>query len=458
MTGGTRTVHLPRPQPKQIEFCKSRAKYTCYGGARGGGKSWVIRFKAKLLALQYAGIREVIVRKTLEDLRKNHIVPLMMDAQGELAGIMTWSARERAFVFSNGSRIELNFYKTDSDETRWQGQAFDVIFLEEATQFPEHHFATISETNRRSDTITVPFHSRMYLTCNPGGPGHGWVKRLFIDRQYRNRERPEDYVFIQALLTDNPYLMEHDPDYLRNLENLPEARRRAMLYGDWDVFDGQFFPEFSEETHVCAPFEIPEGWRKFRAFDYGFDMFACYWAAMDYNGHAYIYREYCEGTDFGDGHTGLIISKAAEAMTREDDDAEIFETFAPPDMWNRRQDSGRSAADIFADCGVICSKARNDRVNGWHDLHEWLKIQPDGQPKIKIFRTCEHLIHALPLVLHDEKHPDDMADEPHNLTHFPDALRYFVAGDPIPPEKPEEQPDEPEITDDWDDIFSIDGF
>ena len=451
----SKSICFPKPQPKQVEFCKSRARFTCYGGARGGGKSWVIRFKAKLLALHYAGIRICIVRKTLEDLRKNHIVPLQLDADNEMHGLMTYSSKERAFLFPNGSRIELNFHQRDSDETRWQGQAFDVIFLEEATQLTEEHFNIIRMCNRRSDTITVPFHSRMYLTCNPGGPGHGWVKRLFIDRDYRNQERPEDYVFIQALLTDNPFLMKNDPEYMRMLENLPEAQRRAMLYGEWDVFDGQFFPEFLTSTHVCQPFDIPSGWRKYRAFDYGFDMFACYWIAVDYDGRAWVYREYTEGIDMGDGHQGLIISEAAKVMTDQSDNADIFQTFAPPDMWNKRQETGRSAADIFASCGVYLSKAGNNRIQGWQDLKEWLKLRPDGKPGIVVFDTCKQLISSMQLILHDEKKVDDVAKEPHNITHSPDALRYFVAGHPVAPLVPLPEEEHEELwreSSEWDEI------
>lgn len=450
-----KTIRLPKPQPKQIEFCRSRARFTCYGGARGGGKSWVIRFKAILLALHYAGIRIAIVRKTLEDLRTNHMVPLQLMADNELAGIMAFSTKERAFIFPNGSRIELRFYQRDSDATRWQGQAFDVIFLEEATQLLEEYYDIIRMCNRRSDTIQVPFHSRMYLTCNPGGPGHGWVKRLFITRDYRNQEKPEDYCFIQALLTDNPYLMEHDPEYMRMLENLPEAQRRAMLYGDWDVFDGQFFPEFLDSTHVCKPFDIPTGWRKYRAFDYGFDMACCYWIAVDYDGRAWVYREFAEGLDLGDGHEGLIISDFAKAMTEQPDNADIYQTFAPPDMWNRRQETGRSAQEIFGACGVYCSKAGNDRVQGWMDLKEWLKIRPDGKPGIVVFDTCKHLISSMQLVLHDEKHVDDVAKEPHAITHFPDALRYFVAGNPFAPQRPLPEDEYRELyreSSEWDDI------
>ena len=287
-----KVIRLQKPQPKQIEFCKSRAKYTCYGGARGGGKSWVARFKAIGICLFYAGIRVAFARKTLEDLKRNHLVPFLYMSEHELAGLMEWRAQERAFRFFNGSRIEFMFFNSDGDAARWQGQAFDVIFLEEATQFTEDQFNIIVQTNRRSDTIQphVQFQSRMYFTCNPGGVGHAWVKRLFIDRDYRDGERAEDYVMIRALLTDNEYLMQHDPEYLAKLQALPEVTRRAMLYGDWDAYEGQFFPEFRKELHVCKPFEIPDGWERYRSFDYGFDMFAAYWIAVDYDGRAWVYR------------------------------------------------------------------------------------------------------------------------------------------------------------------------
>ena len=136
-----------------------------------------------------------------------------------------------------------------------------------------------------------PFSPRMYFTCNPGGVGHTWVKRLFIDRDYQGNERPEDYTFIKSLVYDNKFLMDNDPDYIRTLENLPENRRKAMLDGDWDIFEGQYFPEFSRDIHVIEPFAIPSDWRRYRALDYGLDMLACYWIAVDGQNKSYVYKE-----------------------------------------------------------------------------------------------------------------------------------------------------------------------
>ena len=267
----------------------------------------------------------------------------------------------------------------------------------------------------------------MYLTCNPGGVGHGWVKRLFISRQYKDKERPEDYIFIPAKVYDNKFIMETDREYVRQLENLPETQRKAYLDGNWDVFEGQYFREFDRAVHVVRPFPIPQGWTKYRAFDYGLDMLAAYWIAVDESGWAYVYRELCQ--------PGLIISDAAR-MLREMTAELITATLAPPDMWDRRQETGKSVAEIFAENGVPLIKAQNDRVSGWMEMHEWLKpcIGADGEPgaRLRIFESCPGLIEAIPALVFDKKNPSDCDTEPHEFTHGPDAVRYFLAGRPIP--------------------------
>lgn len=424
---------LKKPYPKQMEFMKSRKRYTAYGGARGGGKSQVARMKAELLCLKYAGIQVLFMRRTYPELKENHLLPAMK----ELNGIAKYSGVDKAFTFANGSRLKFGYCQYDKDLLQYQGQAYDVIFLEECTQFPENVFTTMTESNRSSGLMREPFHPRMYFTCNPGGVGHAWFKRLFIDREYREKENPDDYLFIQATVQDNKWLLENSPDYVRALENLPEDRRRAMLYGDWNVFEGQYFPEFQPQTHTCDAFPIPERWRRYRVFDYGFDMFACYFVAMDEEGTAYFYKEIYEGSQkvLPDGNTGegLTISQAAERMTGLSTEREQSAiTFAPPDMWNKRQDTGRSAADIFGDYGVYLVKAGNDRVQGWMDVKDWLCVRENGKPRLMVFRgCCPNLIRTMPLVLHDEKNPDDVAKEPHEATHAPDAVRYFVAGQPF---------------------------
>ena len=171
-----------KPSEKQKEFLLSKAKYTAYGGARGGGKSWALRYKLLLLCLRYAGIRTVIIRRTFPELRENHVGALY-----ELAvktGLAEYSETHKVFRFINGSQIKLGYLDTETDLLQYQGQEFDVIAIDEATQLYERAFAVLAASLRGANA----FPKRMYLTCNPGGVGHGWVKRLFIDRAYREGE------------------------------------------------------------------------------------------------------------------------------------------------------------------------------------------------------------------------------------------------------------------------------
>lgn len=451
-----KTLTFKRPYPKQAQFLRSRTRYTAYGGARGGGKSHVARMKAEMLCLRYAGIQVLFMRRTYPELKENHLLP----ARKELDGIATYSGVEKAFSFPNGARLKFGYCRNDADLLQYQGLAYDVIFLEECTQFPERVFETMTESNRSSGLMDEYFAPRMYFTCNPGGVGHAWFKRRFVDRDYRGTENPDDYLFLQATVKDNKFLLQNSPDYVRALENLPEDRRRAMLYGDWDVFEGQYFPEFTRETHTVEPFPIPAHWPRYRAFDYGMDMFACYFVAMDEDGRAYVYKEIFEGADKKgeDGNTGkrLTIAEAAHkmrALSRADEREAL--TFAPPDMWNRRQETGRSAAEIFAGYGVPLYKASNHRVQGWWDLKDWMKVRADGKPKILIFRNCVNLIRSLPLLLHDEKNPDDVSKEPHEATHAPDALRYFVSGQPLAARAQSDEEQQKDFEEEIGDVFAF---
>ncbi|MBN2997558.1 phage terminase large subunit [Ruthenibacterium lactatiformans] len=257
---------IGKPNPRQIEFFKARARFIAYGGARGGGKSWAVRKKAAGLALSYPGAGILIVRRTFPELRENHILPMTAD----LAGIARYRDADKSFTFPGGSRIVFGYCSSESDVLQYQGQEYDVIFMDEATQFTEFQFTTLTACLRGAND----FPKRFYLTCNPGGVGHAWVKRLFIDRRYKKAEHPEDYVFIAANVYDNHALMAHDPDYVRMLENLPEEQRRAWLLGQWDIFEGQYFAEFDRNVHVCRPYGIPAHWRRYVTLDYGMDMLA----------------------------------------------------------------------------------------------------------------------------------------------------------------------------------------
>ncbi len=383
-----------------------------YGGARCGGKSWAIRQKARLLAVYYGGIRILIVRRSFPELRENHILPLRQ----ELAGLAQWRETEKAFSFPNGSRILFGHCAGEHDVDQYQGQEYDVIFIDEATQFTEYQFSVLTACLRGANRLP----KRMYLTCNPGGVGHMWVKRLFVDRAFRDGEDPDDYAFIPARASDNPALVGSDPGYLKMLDNLPDGLRQAWRDGRWDVFEGQFFPEFNREDHVFQPRVLPGSWPRYRVFDYGLDMLACYWAAVDCGGRLWVYRELCR--------PGLIVSDAAEqirALTGPEE--EIRATIAPPDLWSTQKDTGRTMAEIFARCGVPLARASNQRVQGWMALKEALKLRGDGRPGLLVSADCPRLIRDIAAVRHDERDPADVATQPHEYTHSTDAVRYLCA-------------------------------
>lgn len=404
---------------RQKLFFKARRRFIAYGGARGGGKTWAVRIKAMLLACRYAGIKILIVRRSFQELRDNHILPLQM----ELRDLARWKEQEKRFIFPNGSYIRFGYCSAERDVLQYQGQEYDIIFIDEATQLTEFQFQTFKGCLRGAND----FPKRMYLTCNPGGVGHAWVKRLFIDRQYVEGERPEDYEFIQAKVTDNPVLMKKDPEYINMLRSLPYELREAWLNGSWDIFAGQYFSEWNRDVHVVEPFVIPPWWRRYITIDYGLDMLAAYLIVVDDHDMAYVVQEVYKGRDLGEGAKGLIVSEAAAEVKALAGNGDVAAYLAPPDLWNARQETGKSVADIFAESGIYLTQTSNDRIDGWMAMHERLHVFEDEQgvqvAKLRIFPQCINLIRTLPQLRYDDKRINDVATEPHELTHGPDAIR-----------------------------------
>ena len=415
MTAIEKYLSTVSPYPKQEEFFKATTSRIAYGGARGGGKSWAMRTKFILLALCHKGIQILLLRRTFPELRENHIIPL----QKALNKIATYKESTKEFIFKNGSRIKLGYCLNESDILQYQGQAYEVIGMEEATQFTYMQYVALTESNRLSGNVTG-FSPRMYFTCNPGGVGHEWVKRLFIDRCYKENEKGEDYTFIPSTVYDNKYIIAENPEYLRTLEALPPLRRKAMLYGDWDAFEGQYYPEFSRENNVVTPFEIPDDWNRFIAFDYGLDMTACLWLAYPQSREKiYVYRELYKPS--------LILSEAGKEIKRLTGNEKIRWAVASPDLAGRRQESGRTGFDILSSVGLSgILAANNSRIPGWRMIRELLRKGDSGEPRLLIFENCINLIRTLPRLTFDEHIPEDVSSTPHELTHAPDALRYGI--------------------------------
>ena len=401
-------IDISTMNPKQAAFFRSRKRFTNYGGARGGGKSWAVQHKAPMMALFFPGIKILILRRTYKDLERNHVRVL----EPMLKGLARYSKQEKCFYFPNGSILELGYCASEGDVLQYQGQEYDVIFIDEATQFTEYQFETLTACLRGANK----FPKRMYLTCNPGGVGHEWVKRLFISRKYKGTENPDDYEFIAATVFDNKVLLENDPGYVNMLNNLSDGLRQAWRDGNWDMLAGQYFSEFNRNVHVVEPFVIPEHWKRYRSIDYGLDCLACLWIAVDERGDYYIYREYAE--------SDKTISIGTSEILSLSEDEDILYTVAPDDLWARSQESAKSKADLFYEAGMMLTKGSRNREAGWLAVKELLTVKND-ESRMKIFSNCTELIECLPALQRDAKKPTDCMTEPHAITHLPDALRYF---------------------------------
>lgn len=414
------------PNAKQSLFHECDADEVVYGGAKGGGKSCALVMECLAYGLENAGAQLYIFRETYDDLEANIIREWKEKVPREL---YTYHESKHVATLINGSVVKFRYIRSYADAEGYQGRSMDWIGVDELTKHEKRTIQVLLSCLRSPKGFKPTFRG----TCNPGGIGHTWVKEEYIEATGYGDHPTIDpitngtRVFIPAKVYDNVVLMQNDPNYVKRLENLPEKERKAFLDGDWDIFEGQYFGEFKRHIHVVEPFVIPDHWQRYRFLDYGLDMLAAYWAAIDTYGNAFIYKELYE--------SDLIISDAARRivdMTSE----KIRFTYAPPDLWNRRQDTGKSASDLFRENGVSFVKANNERIQGWLNLKEWLKPYEtrDEQTgdtvitaRLKIFSNCSNLIRTLPQLQRDEKDPNDVASEPHELTHGPDALRYFCS-------------------------------
>lgn len=392
-------------QKKQTEFDESVEKFktTFFGGSKGGGKSYSLRNILLKRRIQYPKTLGVIFRRTYQDLEANHIRPLFKE-HPEI--FKYFNKQSKILELPNGSELQFCYCDHENDLIRYQGREFHDLGVDEIGQWPEGWFQTLRGSNRCS----LPGYSpKILLTGNPGGIGHKWLKRIFVDRDFNERETAQDYNFVKATVYDNSALMDNDPGYLTNLLAEPnESLRRAFLEGDWDIFAGQYFANWRKSIHVVEPFEIPEWWNRFGGYDHGYNHPYAFGAfAVSGDGDIYKYAE-CGGR----GRSPERIIEEIEAKCPEFVKKK-HPIYAGHDLWVKGREGSPEIVERFQS-KLVMLKAHIDRITGADQLRNYIDFKKDDegrivkQPVLKFFSTCAHSIETIPRMLHDPNRPEDV--------------------------------------------------
>lgn len=426
----------------QKRFLDADADEVLFGGAAGGGKSYGQLADALVYALRYPSSRQLILRRTFPELEHSIIFTSLQLFPQKAA---RYRATSHTWQFLNNSLIEFGYCAAEKDVLRYQGAEYDVVRFDELTHFTEEQYTYLLSRIRGVN----PYPKQMKSSTNPGGIGHSWVKRRFIDGKtpgevFYDEKTGASRIFIPSFVSDNVFLMRADAGYRKRLEQLPEAERKALLYGQWDIFDGQVFTEWQNNpdgyvtrrwSHVIKPFAIPKQWRRFRTFDFGYAKpFAVSWFAVDQDGRAYNYRELYGCTQTPDTGVRWTAQRIARKI-REIEDCEekglSVTGYADPAIWNSTGSAEGSIAEMMEREGVYFEKGKNDRLAGKMQVHYRLAFDDMGIPMFYVFDSCKNMIRTLPQLRYDTVSPEDV--DTRQEDHLYDALKYFFMSDPIAP-------------------------
>ena len=430
----TEVVFRPNVGP-QVDFLAAPEKEVLYGGAAGGGKS----FAMLVDLLRYASNgnhRALLLRRTLAELtelidQSRKLYPKAFPGAVFRESKNTWS-------FPSGATALFSYVDKDNDVTRYQGQSFTWIGVDELGQYPTPYVWNYLRSRLR--TTDPEIQTYMRASANPGGVGGWWLKKMFVDPAVPNdsfwatdidsgnilRYGPNHPInadqplyqrrFIPARLTDNPFLMESG-EYEAMLLSLPEVERRRLLEGDWDVADGAAFSEFDRSKHVVEPFEVPYNWPRLRAADYGYSSPSCVlWGAVDWDGNIWIYREL-----YDKGYTGETLARIINALEEHDPLMQI--SVLDGACWSKHG-TGPSIAETMIRNGTRWIPADKNRIPGKIELHRRLAVdERTDEPKLKIFSTCTNLIRTLPTIPLSKTNSEDVDTKADD--HAYDALRYM---------------------------------
>ena len=436
-------IFKPNPGP-QTSFLAANEREVLYGGAAGGGKSYAM-LADPLRYMQHPQFSGLLLRHTTEELRE--LIWKSQEMYPKIYPGIKWSERKMQWIAPSGARLWFSYLDRDEDVLRYQGLAFSWVGFDELTQWGTPFAWNYMRSRLRSTAPDLPVYMR--ATTNPGGPGHAWVKKMFIDPSAPNKSfwatdidtaqtltYPAGHSkaglplfrrrFIPAMLVDNPYLAEQG-DYETMLLSLPEHQRKQLLEGNWDVSEGAAFAEFNRSIHVVEPFDIPRNWVKFRACDYGYGSFsAVLWFAVSPSEQIIVYREL---------YVSKVLAKdlARMIMEIEQDDGQIRYGVLDSSCWHKRGDTGPSLAEQMIKEGCRwrpSDRSAGSRVAGKNEIHRRLQVDEfTEEPRLVIMSNCTNLIAQLPILPLDKSNPEDI-DTKVTFDHLYDALRYGVMSRP----------------------------
>ena len=424
----------PNPGP-QTDFLSANEREVFYGGARGGGKTYSLLI-APLRFVDKPTSRALLIRRSMPELRD--VIFQTQQIYPKVVPGAKFKTQENTWHFPSGARIEFGYCENLQDVLRYQGQSYSWIGVDELPQYGSPDVWHFLRSSLRSADTSIPLHMR--ATGNPGNIGSRWVKELFIEPAKPNTRFAEkvEYElegkklsteitrkFIPASVWDNPYLTQ-DGSYIAMLASLPEVKRKQFLYGDWDVVEEGAFPDFNRVTHVVEPFEVPHGWTRIRAADFGFSSHsAILWGAIDYDNNIWIYRELYVNRLTAD-QLGRMIREVEEG------DGRIHDAVLDSSCWARRGDRGPSIAETLNAEGCRfrpSDRSPGSRVSGKIEIHKRLMVDEDtDEPGIRFFETCPNVIRQLASIPLDKRNPEDV--DTHAEDHAYDALRYMVSSRP----------------------------
>jgi hypothetical protein len=435
-------VFKPNAGP-QMDFLAAGEREVLYGGSAGGGKSYAM-LADPLRYMGHPSFSGLLLRHTTEELRE--LVWKSQEIYPKIWPGIKWSERKMQWVAPSGARLWMSYLDRDDDVLRYQGLAFSWIGFDELTQWHKPFAWNYMRSRLRTAASDLPIYMR--ATTNPGGPGHGWVKKMFIDPAAYGKafdatdietgevlKYPAGHSkagnalfkrrFIPARLSDNPYL-SREGDYEAMLLSLPEQQRRQLLDGDWDIKEGAAFTEFNRDIHVVEPFNIPNNWVKFRACDYGYGSYsAVLWFAVSPSEQLIVYREL---------YVSKVLATDLADMINELEAGDGGMRYGVLDssLWHKRGDTGPSLAEqmIMKGCRFRPSdRSKGSRVSGKNEIHRRLQIDEyTEEPRIVFFNNCTHMVSQLPAIPLDKKNPEDVDTRAED--HLYDALRYGIMSRP----------------------------